>query len=198
MWEELHCLDCKWLNIISSWRTYEILVFQASETKTEFTNFLDAAFFSNTPVDFLQPQCASNSQFSVPIQLGSATVQQGSVHGQSIFDNAYLLCRTIDIMWYCSLTYFLVIYPWSKTRVFSETCFLFNSDVRCVQGLHLWRNSSSEINNELYKGYRKGNPERQINEIVAGLWHHYNTAIKLPFYVNHQVLVTFFCSLRFC
>lgn len=41
-------------------------------------------------------------------------------------------------------------------------------DVSCVQGLHLWRNSSSEINDELYKGYRKGNPERQINEIVAG------------------------------
>ncbi|KAJ1438951.1 P-loop containing nucleoside triphosphate hydrolase [Sesbania bispinosa] len=40
-------------------------------------------------------------------------------------------------------------------------------EVRCAQGLHLWRNSSSEINNELYKGYQKGNPEGQINEIVA-------------------------------
>ncbi|XP_057806409.1 ABC transporter A family member 7-like isoform X1 [Salvia miltiorrhiza] len=87
-----------------------------SGTRTEFTNFLDPAFFSNTPIDFLQPQCASNSQFSVPLQLGSSTIQQ---------------------------------------------------DVRCVQSLHLWRNSTSEINDELYKGYRKGNPERQINEIVA-------------------------------
>ncbi|XP_042521053.1 ABC transporter A family member 7-like isoform X2 [Macadamia integrifolia] len=40
-------------------------------------------------------------------------------------------------------------------------------DVKCVQGLNLWRNSSSEINDELYKGYRKGNPERKINEIIA-------------------------------
>ncbi|KAL9155889.1 hypothetical protein ABFS82_09G035900 [Erythranthe guttata] len=40
-------------------------------------------------------------------------------------------------------------------------------DVRCVQGLQLWRNSSSEINDELYKGYRKGNSERKINEILA-------------------------------
>ncbi|KAH6797363.1 ABC2-like protein 6 [Perilla frutescens var. hirtella] len=87
-----------------------------SETMTEYSNFLDAAFFSSIPVDFLQPQCASISLFSVPLQVGSATVQQ---------------------------------------------------DVRCVQGLHLWRNSTSEINDELYKGYRKGNPQRQINEIVA-------------------------------
>ncbi|KAK9664019.1 hypothetical protein RND81_14G014400 [Saponaria officinalis] len=40
-------------------------------------------------------------------------------------------------------------------------------DVTCVQGLHLWRNSSSDINDELFKGYRKGNPEKKIEEIVA-------------------------------
>ncbi|KAK4394440.1 ABC transporter A family member 7 [Sesamum angolense] len=71
-----------------------------SETKTRYTNYLDPAFSSNVPVDFLQSQCTSNSQFSVPIQFGSATFQQ-------------------------------------------------------------------EINDELYKGYRKGNAERKINEIVA-------------------------------
>ncbi|PIN20632.1 Lipid exporter ABCA1 [Handroanthus impetiginosus] len=87
-----------------------------SSSMTQYTNFLEPALASNFPVDFLQPQCASNSQFSVPLQLGSVTVQK---------------------------------------------------DVRCVQGLHLWRNSSSEINDELYKGYRRGNPERNINEIVA-------------------------------
>lgn len=40
-------------------------------------------------------------------------------------------------------------------------------EVQCVQGLHLWRNSSSEINDELFKGYHKGNSEGKINEIVA-------------------------------
>ncbi|XP_068306130.1 ABC transporter A family member 7-like isoform X2 [Pyrus communis] len=40
-------------------------------------------------------------------------------------------------------------------------------EVRCVQGLHLWRNSSSEINSELYKGYKKSNSERKINEILS-------------------------------
>lgn len=61
---------------------YEILVFQASETKTGILNFLDPAFFSNTPVDFLQSQCAPTSQFSIPIQLASVTVQQGRFYGQ--------------------------------------------------------------------------------------------------------------------
>ncbi|CAL5202078.1 unnamed protein product [Lathyrus oleraceus] len=41
-------------------------------------------------------------------------------------------------------------------------------ELRCAQALRLWRNSSSEVNNELYKGYRKGNAERKINEIAAG------------------------------
>ncbi|KAF3437771.1 hypothetical protein FNV43_RR20527 [Rhamnella rubrinervis] len=40
-------------------------------------------------------------------------------------------------------------------------------EVRCVQALNLWRNSSAEVNNQLYKGYRKGNSERKINEILA-------------------------------
>ncbi|XP_076893261.1 ABC transporter A family member 7-like [Bidens hawaiensis] len=43
-----------------------------------------------------------------------------------------------------------------------------DKEIRCVQGQHLWRNSSSDINTELYAGYRKGNPEGKINEILAG------------------------------
>ncbi|KAK7330379.1 hypothetical protein VNO77_24573 [Canavalia gladiata] len=40
-------------------------------------------------------------------------------------------------------------------------------EVRCVEGLHLWRNSSSQINSELYKGYQRGNKEGETNEIVS-------------------------------
>ncbi|KAL3640607.1 Phospholipid-transporting ATPase abca7 [Castilleja foliolosa] len=87
-----------------------------SDTMTGITNFVDEAFFSSG-IDFLQPQCTNNSQFSFPVRLGSATIQQ---------------------------------------------------DLRCVQGLRLWRNSSSEINDELYRGYHRGNSQGQINEIVAG------------------------------
>lgn len=87
-----------------------------SDTETEYDNFLEPAFFSNVPVYYLQPQCSSDSKFSVSFPFGSGLVQQ---------------------------------------------------DVNCIKSLQLWRNSSSEINNELYKGYRKGNPEEKINEIVA-------------------------------
>ncbi|KAK1311876.1 ABC transporter A family member 10 [Acorus calamus] len=39
--------------------------------------------------------------------------------------------------------------------------------VTCLQGLLLWLNSSSEINDQLFKGYRQGNTERKSNEIIA-------------------------------
>ena len=41
-------------------------------------------------------------------------------------------------------------------------------EIRCVQGLHLWRNTASEVNDELYKGFHKGNSEGKVNEILAG------------------------------
>ncbi|KAK0586687.1 hypothetical protein LWI29_010771 [Acer saccharum] len=87
-----------------------------SESKTEFSNFLDPSFFSGLPLYSVQSQCASNSTISVPIQMPPISVTQ---------------------------------------------------ELRCLQGLNLWRNSASEINDELYKGYRKGNAERKINEITA-------------------------------
>ena len=50
----------------------------------------------------------------------------------------------------------------------TDCLFVVNLEVRCVQGLYLWRNSSSGVNDELYKGYQKGNSEGKINEITAG------------------------------
>nr|XP_048329625.1 ABC transporter A family member 7-like isoform X1 [Ziziphus jujuba var. spinosa] len=59
----------------------------------------------------------------------------------------------------------------TQNSTFSVTVDVLGSEieeeVRCVQGLNLWRNTSAEINDQLYKGYRKGNLERKINEIVA-------------------------------
>lgn len=43
-----------------------------------------------------------------------------------------------------------------------------NVEIRCVRALCLWRNSSSEVNDELFKGYREGNLEKKINEFAAG------------------------------
>ncbi|XP_058181554.1 ABC transporter A family member 10-like [Rhododendron vialii] len=40
-------------------------------------------------------------------------------------------------------------------------------DIKCIKGLRLWRNSSSEINDEIFKGDPDGNSERIANEIIA-------------------------------
>ncbi|PWA77372.1 ABC2-like protein [Artemisia annua] len=45
---------------------------------------------------------------------------------------------------------------------------VLDKEIRCVRGQNLWRNSESDINNELYAGYKKGNSEEKINEILAG------------------------------
>ncbi|GLU12336.1 hypothetical protein SLE2022_290230 [Rubroshorea leprosula] len=51
--------------------------------------------------------------------------------------------------------------------IVNQSSFAKDQEVQCVQGINLWRNSSAEVNDELYKGYREGNPQREINEIVA-------------------------------
>ncbi|XP_010443994.1 PREDICTED: ABC transporter A family member 12 [Camelina sativa] len=43
----------------------------------------------------------------------------------------------------------------------------FHTDVKCVQGLCLWRNNSIEVNDELYKGSWRGNPAGMTNEVAA-------------------------------
>lgn len=42
-------------------------------------------------------------------------------------------------------------------------------EVKCVQGLCLWRNNSIEVNDELFKGSWRGNSAGMTNEIAAGL-----------------------------
>ncbi|KAJ4900283.1 ABC2-like protein 16 [Raphanus sativus] len=41
------------------------------------------------------------------------------------------------------------------------------TEVKCVQGFCLWRNTSAEVNEEIFKGSWRGNPERMTNEIAA-------------------------------
>nr|CAB3470737.1 unnamed protein product [Digitaria exilis] len=40
------------------------------------------------------------------------------------------------------------------------------AEIKCVQGLPLWRNSSRTINDETFQGYRKGKTAEGINEIA--------------------------------
>lgn len=60
-------------------------MFQGSESKTQFIDYLEPAFFSDLPVYYVQPQCASNSTFSFPLQIGPVAMQKGSIHGQVLF-----------------------------------------------------------------------------------------------------------------
>ncbi|XP_058110844.1 ABC transporter A family member 7 [Magnolia sinica] len=87
-----------------------------TDTVTETINYIEPAFLSGRPIYIFQPQCMSNFSLSIPIKIGTSTLQQ---------------------------------------------------DVKCVQGIHSWRDSESVINNELFKGFREGNPERKINEVIA-------------------------------
>ncbi|XP_034674626.1 ABC transporter A family member 8-like isoform X3 [Vitis riparia] len=75
-------------------------------------------------------------------------------------------------------------------------------EIRCVRALCLWRNSSSEVNDELFKGYREGNLEKKINEFAAAfdfsnsnktnfnvtIW--YNSTHELARLVNLMVLTS--------
>ncbi|KAK4485770.1 hypothetical protein RD792_008416 [Penstemon davidsonii] len=70
------------------------------------------------------------------------------------------------------------------------------STIECVEGLPLWRRSYNEINNELYKGYKNGNPEGMLNEIMGGLTSFTNNSKSVQFtfyfvYMNLQISMSF-------
>ncbi|XP_064976018.1 ABC transporter A family member 8-like, partial [Musa acuminata AAA Group] len=56
------------------------------------------------------------------------------------------------------------------------------AEVNCIKNLYLWRENSSIINEELFQGYRKGNPAHKISEYV-GAYDFLNTS-KINFNVN--------------
>ncbi|XP_065020409.1 ABC transporter A family member 8-like, partial [Musa acuminata AAA Group] len=58
----------------------------------------------------------------------------------------------------------------------------FFAEVNCIKNLYLWRENSSIINEELFQGYRKGNPAHKISEYV-GAYDFLNTS-KINFNVN--------------
>lgn len=54
-------------------------------------------------------------------------------------------------------------------KISSSDVFLKCPDVDCIQGLSLWRESASLINDELFKGFRQqGGGGGKTNEFVAG------------------------------
>ncbi|KAL9259563.1 ABC transporter A family member 12-like protein [Drosera capensis] len=98
----------------------------------------------------------SISQGSLPELVLGSTAEIGVTY---LFDRGFE-SRVYAIQKYCS-----------SSSTFSVP-FLVDSEKRmlelgCIQGLDLWRNSSSEIDDELFRGYFQGNTAGQTNEIAA-------------------------------
>ncbi|WCJ35970.1 ABC transporter A family member 7 [Euphorbia peplus] len=76
--------------------------------------------------------------------------------------------------------------------------FDINTVATCVEGLNLWRSSSSEINDELFKGYPKGNNRGETNQMLTAydflnsnlntfnvsVWYFPNFKLRVPRLVN--------------
>lgn len=59
----------------------------------------------------------------------------------------------------------------SRLDIVSISDYFCCLDIDCVQGLPLWRESASVVNDELFKGYRQnggGSGDGKTNEFVAG------------------------------
>ncbi|GAB2240646.1 hypothetical protein Droror1_Dr00021164 [Drosera rotundifolia] len=107
--------------------------------------------FTDTSLDIF-----SISQSRLPEHVLGSTADIGVTY---LFDRGFE-SRVYAIQKYCS-----------SNSTFSVP-FLVDSEKRmlelgCVQGLDLWRNSSSEIDDELFRGYFEGNTAGQTNEIAA-------------------------------
>ncbi|KAJ0241681.1 ABC transporter A family member 8 [Hirschfeldia incana] len=87
-----------------------------SSSLPAYTNYMDASFISDLPINNIKHQCSPNSSFSILIH---------------------------------------------------QPPLSFPKEINCVRGLNLWRNSYFDVNKELFKGYRKGNPQEKINEYPA-------------------------------
>ncbi|CAN4100427.1 unnamed protein product [Withania somnifera] len=74
---------------------------------------------------------------------------------------------------------------------FSNSTAVTDLNIICVEGLNLWRNSSPDINDELFKGYREGNTEGTVNEVLAGL-----TIFKLNSYGVQCIFYFVFTNLQ--
>lgn len=76
--------------------------------------------------------------------------------------------------------------------IFISTC----SDIHCIQGLSLWRESASVVNDELFKGYRQrdgGSGEGKTNEFVAGNLSFWSDFRKKSFNIgSFSLCITYF------
>lgn len=105
------------------------------------------------------------------------------IYKNIIFD----LVSFIVNMGYVDFTWAVLLCKFKCNLKKNISCASLKAEVRCVKGLSLWRNNSIEINNEIFKGYRQGNHEEIINEVVAG----YSTSL-----INYHLSLCLQCNFR--
>ncbi|KAK8930484.1 ABC transporter A family member 7 [Platanthera zijinensis] len=65
-----------------------------------------------------------------------------------------------------------IVQPQCRSNFIDSVAVEFESitlkkDLKCVQGLSLWLDDPSEVNNQLFNGYRQANADRKSNEFIA-------------------------------
>lgn len=114
--------------------------FQGSTAAAGEDNYEDPGIASDLPIYSIQPSCSANSTW--PLSIGQ--IKTGA----------------LDMAFDVRNTFFFTL------MIVSNNIIL---EVKCVQGLCLWRNNSIEVNDELFKGSWRGNSAGMTNEIAAGL-----------------------------
>ncbi|KAF9667754.1 hypothetical protein SADUNF_Sadunf15G0056300 [Salix dunnii] len=113
-------------------------------------------------------QSLAASMFSPPSPLNSTNSVLGSdstTKQDSFLDPAFVEGSLYNIQSQCTSNSTVNVSV--SLDVSKSSPFNFVKETVCVPSLNLWRNSSSEINDQIYRGYEKGNAERQYNEILG-------------------------------
>ncbi|KAF9667757.1 hypothetical protein SADUNF_Sadunf15G0056600 [Salix dunnii] len=113
-------------------------------------------------------QSLTASMFSPPSPLNSTNSVLGSdstTKQDSFLDPAFIEGSLYNIQSQCTSNSTVTVS--TSLNVSKSSPFNFVKETVCVPSLNLWRNSSSEINEQIYRGYEKGNAERQYNEILG-------------------------------
>ncbi|XP_011047162.1 PREDICTED: ABC transporter A family member 7-like [Populus euphratica] len=113
-------------------------------------------------------QSLTASMFSPPSHLNSTNSVLGSdseTREDSFLDPAFFEDSLYNIQSQCTSNSTANV---SVSLTVSQSSSLnFVKETVCVPSLSLWRNSTSEINDQIFRGYKKGNAERQYNEILG-------------------------------
>ncbi|CAL9114052.1 unnamed protein product [Musa textilis] len=146
-----------------------------TDTSMGNTQFMEPAFVSERPLYLIQPQCASNATSPISFKIANRSIELGKIF--SCREQDYLVFFLLMFLFFVNLYLFEIIFfilyyfnvvAFVKKKLYSESVvFEMTTELQCVQGFILWRDNSSLINDELFKGYQQGNSEKKINEFIA-------------------------------